>query len=356
MATLITGATGTVGAELVVRLLDAGERVVAVVRDGEEGATSRMASVLETRYERELDPDELCVLAGDLTKPMLGLSPDDLGHVLTEVDAIIHSAACVRFDMPLLEALAVNTLGTQRILELARSLSAGSALRRVTLISTAFVAGRASGRFHEHELNVSQGFRNTYERSKYEAEALAEEQSDLPLITIRPSIIVGEQCSGWTPSFNVIYPPLRAFARGLLDNVPLDPNGRLDVVPLDYVADGTLALHDHPGATGRYHLVAGVLAPTNRELVDLVAQSFRRDPPRFTGSDKRLGDLAPYLDVRTIFDDRRARAVLSGVDLLPPPIDVYFDRLLAHAEAARWGRAPISRTAARRDLSPAFAA
>ena len=348
MATLITGATGTVGAELAVRLLEQGERVVALVRADGESAEARMARVLGTRYERELDPSLIRVVAGDLAVAGLGLDERDLGHVLEEVDAIIHSGATVRFDLPLLDALAINTVGTKRVLELARAIRATGALRRVTLVSTAFVAGEFGGRFHEHDLDVSQGFRNTYERSKYESECLAEEHADLPLITIRPSIIVGERHSGWTPTFNVIYPPLRAFARGLLENVPLDPNGRLDIVPLDYVGDATLALHRHDGASGRYHLVAGVLAPTNRELVDLVCGSFHRDPPRLTGSDDRLGELAPYLSVRTVFDDSRARALLTELGLQAPPIDVYFDRLLAYAEDTRWGREPTSRAEARR--------
>ena len=36
----------------------------------------------------------------------------------------------------------------------------------------------------------------------------------------RPSIVMGESDTGWTPAFNVLYWPLRAFARGLFDQVP----------------------------------------------------------------------------------------------------------------------------------------
>jgi nucleoside-diphosphate-sugar epimerase len=360
MATLITGATGMVGAELLVRLLEQGEEVVAVVRDGGEGAEERIRRLLRTRYELTPDPARLRVAAGDLTRPLLGLRGEDLAYVLREVGAIVHSAANVRFDLSLLDALATNTLGTKHVLELARELREAGALRRVTLISTAFVAGQAEGRFHERDLDVGQGFRNSYERSKFEAECLADEHRDLPSITIRPSIIVGERGSGWTPAFNVIYPPLRAYARGLIENVPIDPTGRLDIVPLDYVADATLALHGDASAQGRYHLVAGVLAPTNQELVHLVAGLFRRDPPRLTGSDKRFGELAPYLSVRTVFDDARARAALERTGLRTPPIDDYFERLLAYAEDTRWGREPLSRAAARRrrgasSLAPAAA-
>ena len=47
----------------------------------------------------------------------------------------------------------------------------------------------------------------------------------------RPSIVVGESGTGWTPAFNVLYWPLRAFARGLFDTIPARPDGRVDVVP-----------------------------------------------------------------------------------------------------------------------------
>ena len=40
------------------------------------------------------------------------------------------------------------------------------------------------------------------------------------MTVVRPSIVVGESDSGWTPAFKVIYWPLRAFARGLLAEVP----------------------------------------------------------------------------------------------------------------------------------------
>ena len=59
----------------------------------------------------------------------------------------------------------------------------------------------------------------------------------LPVTVLRPSIVVGDQRSGWTSAFNVLYWPLRAFARGLLRSVPALPSSPVDVVSVDYVAD-----------------------------------------------------------------------------------------------------------------------
>ena len=97
--------------------------------------------------------------------------------------------------------------------------------------------------FRETDLDLGQGFRTQYEQSKFEAErAIGEAAADLPLLIARPSIIVGDSHSGWTSAFNVIYWPMRAFSRGLMDEVAIDPEGVADIVPVDYVADGLMAL------------------------------------------------------------------------------------------------------------------
>src|SRR5450755_2367009 len=44
----------------------------------------------------------------------------------------------------------------------------------------------------------------------------------LPVQIARPSIIVGEQASGWTTAFNVLYGPIRALSTGAYRALPLD--------------------------------------------------------------------------------------------------------------------------------------
>ena len=84
---------------------------------------------------------------------------------------------------------------------------------------------------------------------------------------------MGESDSGWTPAFNVLYWPLRAFSRGLFDTVPALADGRVDVVPVDYVADGIVHLLDRAEA-GVFNLVAGRDAPTVDELIELGTERF----------------------------------------------------------------------------------
>ena len=46
----------------------------------------------------------------------------------------------------------------------------------------------------------------------------------------------------------------------------------------------------------------------------------------------------PYFDARVHYDDRRTRALLHGSGIEPAPLDEYFDRLIAFAMAAEWGK------------------
>ena len=129
------------------------------------------------------------------------------------MSTIVHCAASVSFDLPLGEARAINLEGTRRMLEFAGLVRESGGLERYGHVSTAYVAGTHAGRFAECDLDVGQGFRNSYEQSKFEAEQLVRSQDGLPFTILRPSIVVGDRRSGWTSAFNVLYWPLRAFAR-----------------------------------------------------------------------------------------------------------------------------------------------
>ena len=165
--------------------------------------------------------------------------------------------------------------------------------RRYAQVSTAYVAGNHSGRFAECDLDVGQAFHNSYEQSKFEAEQLVRSHAELPFTILRPSIVVGDRSSGWTSAFNVLYWPLRAFARGLFTAVPAIPSAPVDVVSIDYVADAIHELCEAEGGVGEtYHLTAGPDASTIAEIAELASRYFRRPLPRVAPAggvlDRRL--------------------------------------------------------------------
>jgi thioester reductase-like protein len=368
---LLTGATGFLGMELLARLLEDGDRRVwALVRSGSQAeAEARVRATLASLVpDPDAVADRVVPVAGDLVRDGLGIDPDRRHELAEAVNEVIHSAASVSFSLPLREARAINLEGTRHVLELAALAdSRGARLRRFAHVSTAYVAGTHDGWFGEADLDRGQGFNNTYERSKWEAERLVGRYEGLvPVQVFRPSIVVGDHMSGWTASFNVIYTPLRAYARGALPALPARRSAPVDVVPVDHVAGAVLALADAgPGRT--FQLAAGPAASTVGELIDLGAEILgqrraRALPPalykgavhplllRRAGPSQRRwlehGEVFfPYLATRARFDTSATRVALDEVGVGPvPPLTSYLHRLLDFAERADWGRRPLPRS------------
>jgi len=334
---LLTGATGFVGMEILARLLEAGEEVACVVR-GDDPA-GRLSAAMDTMGIPAASRAGVRAVAGDVTAPL---------PRLYGVRTIVHCAASVSFGLDLDEARRINVDGTRHALAAAEHAGA-----RYVHVSTAYVAGRHRGVFREGHPACAQTFRNTYEQTKHEAEILVA-GSGAGAVVLRPSIVVGESTTGWTPAFNVLYWPLRAFDRGLLPAVPARPGARVDVVPVDYVADAIVHVAtQRPDVQGTLHLVAGHAAPTVEHLIDLAAATLGRERPPLTATPVDLATRSeeaarylPYFDMEVVFDDARARDVLEPAAITPPPLGDYFERLIAYARAARWGKHALSRTQA----------
>jgi thioester reductase-like protein len=359
---LLTGATGFVGMAVLARLLAADHEVHCLIRASDDAeADSRLRAVLH-RVQAPATGRAVAI-AGDLTAPRLGLG-DRHDEIAAGVGTVIHSAASVAFDLPIEEARAINVEGTRRVLDFA---GAVPDLQRVAYVSTAYVAGDRRGTAYEDDRETGP-FRNSYERSKHEAEGVVR-SSTLPWTIARPSIIVGESTTGWTASFNVLYAPLRAFAAGAYPVLPARRRSPVDVVPVDYVADAVAALARHPEAVGgTYHLTAGAHASTVGEIMSLTTERFERSAPRLVPprayrrflhpfvlrrvapSRRRVLERSevyfPYFAMRVRYDDARARALLEPMGIAAPRLEDYFERIVEFARAARWGKRPLDRGAA----------
>ena len=334
----LTGATGFVGMETLARLLERpGREVVALIRaDDNAGAHDRLEDVLG-RLGLGHESGRVHAVAGDVTQDGLGLAPDEREAIAARVDAVVHCAASVSFALPLPESREINVEGTRRVLELALE---APELERFVHVSTAYVAGTYPGEFGEDEHDRGQDFRNAYEQSKWEAEGVVRAADGLPLTVVRPSIVVGDSETGWTAAFNVLYHPLKAYARGQVDTIPADPDSIVDVVPVDFVADGILAALDAPEPLATLALVAGECAPRLVELTEAAARYFELPPPALEGEPPaELEAFLPYFTVATRFDDANARAF----GLEAPRIEDYFDRLMDFAVAAQWGKREVPR-------------
>jgi thioester reductase-like protein len=362
---LLTGATGFVGMELLARYLERTDRtVLTVVRAGsDEDARGRIDAVLENLFGHQAGryADRVVAVAGDLTAPRLGLDAPHWDWLAASATTILHCAASVSFGLSLEEARAINVAGTRRMLELADRAQELGVLERYAQVSTAYVAGTHSGRFYESDLDIGQSFNNSYEQSKFESEQLVRSHPGLPFTIMRPSIVVGDRHSGWTSAFNVLYWPLRALARGLFPAVPAIASAPVDVVSIDYVADGIHELCECPSAVRQtYHLTAGTDASTIAEIADLASGYFQQPPPRllspaeFMSADHGVARSMieegamyfPYFSVATTFDDTFMGAQLEPAGISVAPLRDYMSRLLDYATHSRWGKKPIPRVEA----------
>ncbi len=366
-AVLLTGATGFVAMELLARYLERSDRDVFTLVRARDDAAAReridevLANLFGSRGAKRY-ADRVHAVAGELTEPGLGLDERRAQEMACEVTTVVHSAASVSFTLPLEEARAINLEGTRRMVEFAQMAQDCGGLERYGHVSTAYVAGTFDGSFAERDLDVGQEFNNSYEQSKFEAEQLVRSRPELPSTIMRPSIIVGDSRSGWTSAFNVLYWPLRAFARGLFEAVPAVASAPVDVVPVDYVADGIYEIVEHSGGIGEtYHLTAGVQASTIAEISQLASRYFSRPAPRVLSPDEfeaQLGDsndgttieggqaYFPYFSIKTEFDDVATRARLEPAGIKVSPLGDYMDRLLDFATRSRWGKRPIARVEA----------
>ena len=177
---LLTGATGFLGMELLARLIeqDASDIVCLVRAPSAEAAAERLEVVLARLYdERPAAAARVSAVAGDVAVDGLGLAPADRAALLERVTSVIHCAASISFTCRSRRRARSTPAARVRMLELSRELAERGQLRRHVHVSTAYVAGRHRGRFLETELDVGQGFRNTYEQSKFDAERALGERS-----------------------------------------------------------------------------------------------------------------------------------------------------------------------------------
>jgi len=269
----------------------------------------------------------------------------------------------VRFDHTLEQARRMNVEGTRRVLDFAAAMPS---LRCFAYVGTAYVAGEREGLIRESELDVGQRFRNTYEQTKAEAEAVVRSRmAALPCVILRPSIIVGDSQTGVTSSFKMLYWPLKIYSRRLWRTVPGFPDAVLDIVPVDYVAKAVVQLAFDENALGNtVHLCAGPRASaTIAQVARRATEYFRVREPRYVdpkiffaairpllflalwGRKRRvLIDGAAYRDYFTMrmqFDTTNAERLLGPAGIVSPPVMDYLDRLLHYCVASDWGRKEI---------------
>lgn len=253
MTTLVTGATGFVGSAVARKLLEAGEAVRVLAREGSD--------------RRNIAGLEVEVVTGDLCDPA------SLKGALAGCDALYHVAADYRLWIPRPEEIyATNVEGTRCLLLAAAE---AGVTRMVYTSSVATLGINRDGTPSDEATPVGLvDMVGHYKRSKFLAEeavkALVAEKG-LPVVIVNPSTPIGPRDVKPTPTGRVI-------VEAASGRVPAFVDTGLNVVHVDDVAAGHLQAFAHGRVGERY--VLGGQDMTLAEILADVARLVGRRAPR----------------------------------------------------------------------------
>ena len=351
----ITGATGFIGGSFLEKWLNETESRVNLLVRSKKGIDprSRAHTVLTELFPgRDISTfsQRVEVVNGDLDQDRFGLEDTTYKQLAKRITHIFHCGAAVRFDLEISQAREINVQGTERILALARICPQ---LQRLSYVGTAYVAGKQSAIVRGDDLDKGQGHRNTYERSKFEAEILVRSaMTELPITIFRPSIVVCDSRTGRVSRHSAFNRILRRFALGLLTMLPGNLSTKMDLVPVDYVAGAAFVILNNPATIGRcYHLTAGLDNLTSlRDIRTLISEHFGRKklrivPPtlfyfymailkpllaeKLREGVEELRLYTPYLMTESLFDNSNT---VSGSGMIVPPFRSYFGAMAEYIQ------------------------
>jgi thioester reductase-like protein len=339
MAIFLTGSTGYIGAHVASILLERhADRLNLLVRaKTEQEACERLWHAMQLHMDfpqfRDALATRISIFRGDLTDPRFGLNAADYTHLIGTTESVIHCAASLNRKSEK-SCLNVNLRGTLEVAQLARRAQDAHGLRRFSQVSTVAVAGHRSHEVVAEDLSVdwNRSDYDPYARTKKFCEHMVRELlPDVPRTVFRPSIVLGDSRRAETTQFDMV----RAFV--FLAGLPLLPfrsTDRIDIVPVDYVAESVAMLHQKPNPEHEiYHLSSGTGAETFGQLTHALAQSAGKMEPLFwpglerkfsavvnmlSNSRGTIGRSAsllkvfmPYLVWDTVFDNSRVIAEMG---------------------------------------------
>jgi thioester reductase-like protein len=353
MAIFLTGSTGYIGAHVLAKLLASDVRVNVLVRaKNEREARERLWRAMQLHLEfprfREALDSRITIFRGDLTEWRLGIEAPDYNRLVASTDSVIHCAASLNRKSEK-SCLNINLRGTLEVIQLARRV--GHSLRRFSFVSTVAVAGKRQDEVVDEDqaIDWNRSDYDPYARTKKFCEHLVRELlPDTPKTIFRPSIVLGDTRYGATTQFDMV----RAFVfLAGLPVLPLPPDARIDIVPVDYVAGAIALLHQKEQPRHEiYHLSSGIGSETCRQITDALekaggrstlyaswlAKPFRSGVDALANRSGAIGRGAsllkvflPYLYWNTVFDNSR---VVAEMGFAPASFSQYGYALLKFSQ------------------------
>lgn len=263
---LVTGVTGLLGSCTVVELIKNYQEIelLFLVRaDNEKIGLDRVRKALGkagAQARALIGLNEEQVICGDLG------SADTLANDsrLQEITHVFNCAAITAFS----QKPSIRKVNVEDTLGFARMVSKLPCMKRFLYVGTAMICGDSANRpIYEDEFPAKTHHFVPYTESKAEAELLLQGAlGDIPVVFVRPSIVVGHSQLGCKPSTSIFW-VFRILYQAWRSPFPLDY--KIDVLPADYVAKAIAYLGLKEKLTySRYHISAGAqFSCTFREIL-----------------------------------------------------------------------------------------
>lgn len=260
---LLTGATGFLGAHLLVELIkNTSHQIYCLIRciDEAEGR-DKLGKVLQTYDLPKSTKDRVFIVPGDLTAPQLGLG-SLWNELVNEIDIIYHSAAQVNWIVSYKEIRVPNVLGT---LEVIHFVNEG---RRKQLFHISSISTVGYER-HMHDLEHLETIGNPYGLTKYISEKIVLKafQQGVEGVIFRPGMITASSITGASNPTDFVS---RYFLGITTSRKYFKSDANFDMMPVDLVAQTIRVLSEDPNQRGNVCNVRNTTVPTYTEIADIL--------------------------------------------------------------------------------------
>jgi len=347
----VTGASGFIGKRLVRKILGRKGAIVYFL------AFDVSPAALKSLYRYwGVDEKRAIAVAGDLTKPGLGVSKADLKKLAgLPVRHFFHLAAIYDLKASAEQQAAVNVAGTRRVVEFANEIGAGCFHH----VSSIAAAGLYEGVFREDMFEEAENLEHPYFSTKHDSEGIVRKECRVPWRVYRPGLVVGDSTTGEMDKIDGPYYFFKLIQRLRQALPPWVPvigieGGRINIVPVDFVVKAMDHIAHAKGQDGKcFHLVdpqplrvgevlnaiaKAAHAPSmsmfvNAALFGFIPKGVRRAMMSLTpvrrirdAVMKDLGlpeDIMNFVNYPTRFDCREAERVLEGSGIAVPRLETY---------------------------------
>ncbi|CAA0818434.1 Fatty acyl-CoA reductase 2 [Striga hermonthica] len=361
-------------------LMKANDKEGALERLSKDIIQSELFECLWKEYGsgfEELAREKLVPIVGNICKPNLGMDAYSSGVVMDEVDVIVGSAASTTLDDRYDSLIDANVSAPQRLMRFAKKCKN---LKLFVHISTAYVNGRKEGIIYEKplvmggngrneedfatsssnwgidltdEMNLVMkscigsiefeatkelkrlgleraafyGWYNPYHSTKAMGEMVLNEiRENVPVLIIRPTVIESsyeQPFPGWIQGNRMFDPVIISYGKGLLPAYLADPNAHVDIVPVDMVANTTIAAIAKHGSINKprldvYHVATDFVNPLKfSDFFEHIHEHFTRNPltsgdfPKMELFDD-FSDFSMY--VRDVISERTGLTNINAVE------------------------------------------